>query len=193
MENSITIRTATEEDASALLSIYRPYVEKTAITFEYDAPSLSEFRERITHTLASYPWLVIEKEGIIKGYAYAGPFKTRKAYEHSAELSIYIDMASHHEGLGKMLYTALESLLIKQHIYNLEACIAYTEEDDPFLPKDSPLFHERLGFKRTAYFHRCAYKFDRWYHMIWMEKETGHREKVENFIPFPELMKSLEP
>ena len=51
----LTIRTATEKDVAALLGIYRPYVERTAITFEYEVPTLEEFRQRICHTLEKYP------------------------------------------------------------------------------------------------------------------------------------------
>ena len=71
------IRPAQVTDAKELLAIYAPYVEKTAITFEYDVPSLSEFAERIANTLKKYPYLVAEEDGQILGYAYASPFKGR--------------------------------------------------------------------------------------------------------------------
>lgn len=187
-KESTRIRPASPEDAGALLAIYAPYVEHTAITFEYEVPSAREFRERIENTLKCYPYLVIEKGNRILGYAYAGPFHPRKAYEHSAELSIYLDSAAHRQGLGKKLYHRLESLLRTQNIYNLYACIACTEKEDPFLPKDSPLFHAHMGFKTIGTFHRCGYKFDRWYDMIWMEKMTGERPmQPKDFIPFSKL------
>lgn len=77
----IEIRTATEADAGALLAIYAPYVEQTAITFEYEVPTVSEFQARIRHTLEKYPYLVAEKRGRILGYAYVSPFKERAAYD----------------------------------------------------------------------------------------------------------------
>lgn len=55
------IRTATPDDAAAILAIYKPYIENTAITFEYDVPSLGLFRARIIHTLQKYPYLVAEE------------------------------------------------------------------------------------------------------------------------------------
>ena len=70
------IRSASPDDAERLLEIYSYYVEKTAISFEYDVPDTEEFRSRITGTLEKYPYLVLEDEGIIKGYAYAGVFRT---------------------------------------------------------------------------------------------------------------------
>lgn len=80
-QNNIVIRPATAEDAKALLDIYAPYVAETAITFEYEVPSLKEFTDRIERTLFKYPYLVAEYQGEITGYAYAGAFKGRAAYE----------------------------------------------------------------------------------------------------------------
>ncbi|MCR4779047.1 MAG: GNAT family N-acetyltransferase, partial [Lachnospiraceae bacterium] len=79
----MNIRSATKEDAARLLEIYAYYVTNTAITFEYEVPSLSEFEGRIENTLKKYPYLVIEDNGIIYGYAYAGVFKGRAAYDRS--------------------------------------------------------------------------------------------------------------
>ena len=76
------IRSATKNDAERLLEIYAYYVENTAISFEYETPDLSEFRSRIEDTLKKYPYLVLEADGVIKGYAYAGVFKGRAAYDH---------------------------------------------------------------------------------------------------------------
>ena len=72
--NSIAVRLATLEDAAELLAIYAPYVEQTAITFEYVVPTVEEFEARIRNTLKKYPYLVAEQHGEILGYAYAGEF-----------------------------------------------------------------------------------------------------------------------
>lgn len=61
--NDITIRSVTPEDATDILVIYSYYVEKTAITFELEVPSLSEFQARITKTLARYPYLAAIRDG----------------------------------------------------------------------------------------------------------------------------------
>ena len=74
--SKIIIRTAKEEDADRLLEIYAPYVTDTAITFEYEVPTIDEFRHRIITTLKKYPYLVVEDEnGNVMGYAYASAFK----------------------------------------------------------------------------------------------------------------------
>ena len=98
------IRTATPQDAEAILAIYTPYIEQTAITFEYDVPSMDEFRKRIENTLKKYPYLVGEEEGEIVGYAYAEVFKARAAYSRCVETSIYVKMDQHGKGIGKKLY-----------------------------------------------------------------------------------------
>ena len=87
MADEIKIRAATPDDASALLKIYAPYVKNTSITYEYDVPSEEEFRRRIESTLRRYPYLVLEREGDILGYAYAGPLHSRPAYDWAVEIA----------------------------------------------------------------------------------------------------------
>ena len=89
MENTV-LRTAKSSDADKLLEIYAPYVEKTAITFEYEVLSVDEFRQRIENTLKKYPYIVAIKDDKIVGYAYAGTFKSRAAYDWDVELSVYL-------------------------------------------------------------------------------------------------------
>ena len=78
-KDRIIIRIADETDAGKLLEIYAPYVERTAITFEYTVPSLEEFQGRIRETLQKYPYVAAEKDGEILGYAYTGPLVKRAA------------------------------------------------------------------------------------------------------------------
>ena len=172
MEN-IVIRSASVNDAEALLKIYAYYVENTAITFEYDVPTLEEFQKRITNTLKKYPYLVVEKEGTILGYAYAGVFKDRAAYDWSAEVTIYLSRKATKCGIGRKLYEALETEMKKRGFLNLYACIGYPVEEDEYLTKNSAQFHAHLGYRFVGEFHQCGYKFGRWYNMIWMEKLIG--------------------
>lgn len=171
--NMTTIRTATPDDAAELLAIYAPYVEKTAITFEYDVPSVEEFRSRIEQTLLKYPYLVAEQDGRIVGYAYAGVFKGRAAYNHCVETSIYVDLQCQRNGIGRKLYEALEERLKEQGILNVNACISWTDTPNEYLTHQSPEFHARLGYEKVAHFHLCGYKFGQWFDMIWMEKMIG--------------------
>ena len=187
MEN-VNIRVASPDDAEQLLKIYAPYVEKTAITFEYDVPTVHEFKKRIENTLERYPYLVAEVGDKIVGYAYTGSFVGRAAYDHSAETSIYIDEGCRNKGIGKRLYAAIEEISVAQNVINLYACIGYPEQEDEYLTANSADFHAHLGYTKVGEFHRCGYKFGRWYHMIWMEKMIAeHREVQPPVKSYPEL------
>ncbi len=193
MEQEVNIRIATAQDAAAVLDIYAPYVENTAITFEYTVPSVQEFERRISNTLQTYPYLVAEVAKEIVGYTYAGPYRERSAYQWAVEVSIYVKKTAKKMGIGKTLYQALETILNLQHISNLYACIADTDEEDPYLTKDSILFHQRLGYRQVGKFTQCGYKFNRWYNIIWMEKQIQvHTVPPENIKPFEEIRKTVE-
>ncbi|MCR5634307.1 MAG: GNAT family N-acetyltransferase [Lachnospiraceae bacterium] len=172
----MVIRIAKTEDAESLLKIYSYYVENTAISFEYVTPSPEEFRKRISDTLKKYPYIVIEEDGLIKGYAYAGVFKGRAAYDHCCEVTIYVDRDSKGKGYGRLLYDALEKALKIQGMINLYACIGDPEVEDEYLTKNSECFHRHMGYAKVGDFHKCGYKFGRWYNMIWMEKMIGEHE-----------------
>lgn len=167
---SPTFRPATEADAEALAAIYAPYVTDTAITFEYDAPSADEFRQRIKNISAAHPYIVAEVDGHIVGYAYASPFKSRAAYQWTVETSIYLDHDARGQGFGEALLHELERQLMKQGVKSICACITYQGVPDPHMTNASMRFHQRMGYRLVAHFHRCGFKFGRWYDMIWMEK-----------------------
>ena len=185
------VRDAMLEDAERLLEIYDYYVKNTAITFEYDTPSITEFQERMKNTMRRYPYFVILQNGRIEGYAYAGPFVGRAAYDWSCELSIYLDHDARKCGMGRRLYEALEKSLYDMGVTNLYACIGYPEHDDEYLTTNSADFHKHLGFERAGIFHKCGYKFGRWYDMIWMEKIIReHQEDQSPIISYPELKRN---
>lgn len=174
--SNISIRSASVADTESILKIYSHYVKNTAISFEYDVPTMDAFKDRITHTLEKYPYLVAEQNGRIIGYAYGSQFHARAAYSHCAEVSIYVDMDARKCGVGRILYEALEEKLKNQGILNLYACIAYTDKEDEYLNNNSAEFHAHLGYTEIGRFHKCGYKFGRWYDMIWMEKMIGEHK-----------------
>lgn len=188
MDTNISIRMATEADAKEILEIYAPYVTDTAVTFEYDVPSVAEFSKRIHDTLQTYPYIVALEDGRIVGYAYASAFKKRPAYDWAVETTLYLKQDHRGGGLGKKLYLALEDILKRQNIINLNACIAYTSGGDIRLNNASTAFHERLGYSKAAHFTKCGYKFGTWYDMIWMEKMLKeHPDTPDPVIPIAEI------
>ena len=191
--STITVRDAKIEDAARILEIYAYYVEYTVISFEWDVPSLEEFENRMRDIMKKYPYLVIEQDGKIEGYAYAHAFVGRAAYDWSSELTIYLDPNARKGGLGRRLYEELADRLKKMGILNLYACIGEPQgEGDEYLTDNSIRFHEYLGFRRIGVFTRSGYKFGRWYDMSWAEKLLcDPPETPAPVIPFPQLDKAL--
>lgn len=177
----LSLRQAEPADAAALLAIYEPYVRHSAITFEYEPPSVEAFSARIADTLTRYPWLVAESDGMPVGFSYAHGLRERPAYAWDAELSIYLSPQTHHCGIGTRLYRALCALLREQHLVTVYACIT--------TPNPASLgFHEAFGFNRLGVFPHTGFKQGSWYDIVWMEYAL--RERVsppEPFIPFPDL------
>lgn len=164
-----TIRLAEESDAIGVLAVYRPYVEETAITFEYEVPTQVEFLCRLQRIQSNYPFLVCEEKGQIIGYAYAHRQMTRAAYQWNAELSVYIDRKHTGRGVGKALYTALIEILKLQHVQTVCALIT--------LPNPvSETLHHKMGFKRIGLHPQAGYKLGKWYDVAWYEKVIGNRE-----------------
>lgn len=193
MSNAIAIRTATPDDAPRLLEIYAPYVQNTAITFEWEVPTLEEFRSRIENTLKTYPYLVAECDGEIIGYTYASRFAARAAYEWVIETSIYVDGTRRRSGVGRALYEALEEALGAMGVTNMVARIGSPRtDDDPYLTTNSAEFHVHMGYRLVGRFHKCGYKFDRWYDSIMMEKVIAeHPDKPVPIKPYNDVRAAL--
>lgn len=180
----MTIMPVYVSDAKELLSIYAPYVTDTAISFEYEVPSVDEFKKRIEDISSKLPYIKAVEDRQILGYAYANTFKGRKAYDWSVEVTIYIRKDSHRKGIGTKLYNVLEKSLKSIGILNMNACIAMPKENDAHLSKDSFIFHTKMGFKPVGTFHNSGYKFDKWYDMIWMEKMIGEHTSCQKDVEF---------
>jgi len=172
------------EDAANLLSIYEPYIINTAITFEYDLPTLEEFQSRIRNISSKYPYIKAVDNGEIIGYAYANTFKARRAYDWAVETTVYVKEGKHGMGIGRALYTVLEKSLKDMGILNMNACIAVPEKKDEHLTDQSYLFHQKMGFELVGRFHKVGYKFNTWYDMIWMEKMIGQHNDAPEAVKF---------
>ena len=191
MKQTILIRQASPEDAEAILRIYAYYVRHTAITFEYDVPTAEAFAQRIRHTLQKYPYLAAVQNGTIVGYAYAGAFKDRAAYDWAVETTVYVDHTLKGCGIGKALYAALEHALYEMGITNLYACIGVPAEPDAYLTEDSLRFHQHMGYQPLGTFHQCGYKFGTWYNMVWAEKcIREHPTEPTHILPFDQINRS---
>ena len=167
----ILIREAKTEDAARLVEIYSYYVLNTAVSFEYEVPSVEEFTGRMKNVMKKYPYLVAVKDDHIAGYVYAGPYRTRDAYSWTAANSIYVDKDYRRQGIGALMYAELEKRLKDLGIVNMLAGSAFCETEDEYLSHDSYEFHKRMGYEKVARMKGIGRKFDRWYDLLWMQKK----------------------
>lgn len=172
------VRMAMPQDAKALLDIYSYYVEKTAVTFEVDVPTVTEFETRISTIRKTFPYYVAEGEGQILGYAYASKFRTRAAYGWDCELSIYVSKDNHRAGIGSLLLEAVEETLRRQGIINLYAVIVDTPQASEYLPKESITFHEKHGFHEEGRLTKSGVKFGKWFDTVYLVKRI--KELTDN-------------
>jgi L-amino acid N-acyltransferase YncA len=166
---SLCIRLAEESDASEIVRIYEPIMRDTAISFELDAPSEEEMRQRIRNVLSSHVWLVCENGQKISGYAYATKFRPREAYQWTAEVTVYVDAAWQRRGIGRALYVSLLEALRLQGFSTAIAVIALPNEP-------SVKLHERLGFRAIGVFERVGYKLGRWHDVGWWQRKLREAE-----------------
>ena len=166
----LSIREVQISDAPRLVEIYSYYVMNTAVSFEYVVPTADEFERRIKHTTEKYPYLVCVDDGKVVGYAYAGAYSTRQAYDWTATTSIYVDKEYRRKGIGTLLYDELEKRLKEQGIANLLAGVASCDVEDEYLTHDSSKFHICKGYIQVAHMKAVGKKFDRWYDLLWYQK-----------------------
>ena len=170
MKNYI-IRPVKVSDAPRLVEIYSHYVKNTAVSFEYEVPSVEEFVQRIENFSKKYPYLVCTDGENILGYVYASAYSSREAYNWTVQTSIYVDKNCRRQGVGSLLYSELEKKLKEIGIVNLLAGVAYCEEDDEYLTFDSYKFHLREGYRLAGRLNTVGKKFNKWYDLLWMQKE----------------------
>lgn len=160
------LRQARLDDAQAVLDIYAPYIRNTNITFEYEVPSLPEFRERMRKIMEGYPYLICEIDGIAAGYAYAHRYKERAAYQWDAELSVYLREGYGRRGIGRAFYTALMEILREQNVRNVYGIV--TSPNPP-----SEALHAAMGFRLFGLSQKTGYKQGKWIDVSEFERPIG--------------------
>jgi phosphinothricin acetyltransferase len=179
------LRLVSLEDATQIAAIYQPMVSETAVSFELEPPAPDEIARRIEAVSADHPWIVMEDEGALVGYAYATDFRQRPAYRWSTETTIYLDGDRHGRGLGKILYNALLEVAILWGYANAFAGIA--------LPNPaSEALHASVGFQPIGVFPRAGFKMGRWHDVGWWHRSLSPAEAPpEPKRPSPESLERL--
>ena len=176
------IRMAIPADGERLAAIYAPAVTDRTTSFELTAPDASEMARRVSTLTARTPWLVLEENGRVLGYAYASPHRDRPAYQWSVEVSAYVDATAHRAGYGRALYSALFDLLTAQGFVNAYAGIT--------LPNPASVgFHKAMGFEEIGVYRGIGYKFGRWHDVTWLHRPLAPRlDPVEPPRPLAEVL-----
>jgi L-amino acid N-acyltransferase YncA len=183
MPNSTSpIRLATTADAAAIVAIYNHYVLNTTNSFEEQAVSETQMQERIADVLAKgLPWLVLEIDGALLGYAYASPWRTRNAYRFTVETTVYMLPDQTRRGFGRQLYEELLARITAQGYHLAIGGIA--------LPNPGSIaLHQALGFLQVARFNEVGYKFEEWLNVGYWQKilSTGGQDNfTQNVAPAP--------
>ncbi|HWO93186.1 MAG TPA: GNAT family N-acetyltransferase [Dehalococcoidia bacterium] len=156
------VRRAEPRDLGAVTAIYNHWVRTSAATFDIDAFTEDERRPWFEEHGDDYPLLVAERDGEVVGYACLSRFRTKPAYRHTAETTVYLAEAARGAGLGTALYDALvaEAQRLRYHV--LVAGITVPNEA-------SVRLHRRFGFERIGVMHEVGWKFERWHDVEWFE------------------------
>ncbi len=163
------LRQAKLEDVPQILQIYAPYILHTTFTFEYEVPTLEQFRRRFLDITRQFPWLVWEEDGLVLGYAYADRAFSRAAYQWTADLSVYLRPEAKGKGIGRKLYEAAEDVLRRQGYFAVYGIVTDSN-------LDSCAFHRAMGYQEIAHLPRCGYKLNEWHGIYWFEKRLREGE-----------------
>jgi L-amino acid N-acyltransferase YncA len=154
-----TIRLASQDDAVAISEIYGPFCDSTVVSFEYAAPSMVEMASRVRAITACFPWLVLDNDGVVAGYAYASRHHERAAYGWSIDTTVYVRPSHHRCGVGRALYTTLFQLLRLQGFFKVYAGITLPNQASTSL-------HEAMGFQLVGVYKGVGYKFGAWHDVV---------------------------
>lgn len=151
----MTIRRATDRDAAMVAAIYNYYVANTTSTFETDPVETTTIADRIREKLEHHDWLVGEIDGRLAGYAYYGSFRSRPAYDHTVESTVYVDPADTGRGYGNLLYTAL---MVSAASKGFKEAVGFISLPNPA----SVALHRSLGFKEVGVLSNVGFKSHRY-------------------------------
>lgn len=162
------IRPANEQDIAQITQIYSHHVLNGTGTFEIDPPSEQDMQGRWKDVCSkNLPYLVLEDQEKIMGFAYCNWFKPRPAYRFSAEDSIYMHPDSQGKGFGRLLMSELLAQAQRAGVRKLIAVIGDTAN------AGSIGLHSAMGFISVGTIAACGWKFERWLDIVLMEKSLG--------------------
>ena len=166
--NAVSLRTAASADIAAITRIYADAVARGTASFELEPPDVAEMARRQQALMTrNFPYIVAELAAAVVGYAYAGPYRDRRAYDWCVEDSLYIAPEFHRKGIGRLLLTRLvaesEALGFRQMI-GVIGDSANTA---------SIAVHAAVGFRLIGNFQSIGFKHGRWLDTVLMQRALG--------------------
>jgi phosphinothricin acetyltransferase len=169
----VIIRAAASGDIGAITSIYADAVLHGTASFEIDPPDEAEMLRRQTVLLKNgYPYFAAELEGVVAGYAYAGPYRTRPAYNWSVDDSIYVAPSMHRKGIGGLLLRALVAASTLRGYRQMIAVIGDSAQTA------SIAVHERAGFRHIGTLRSVGFKHGKWLDTVLMQLALGEGDRT---------------
>lgn len=160
------IRRAVEADLAAVAEIYGREAREGHATFDHEPRPMELWEERLASTAVGDHFLVAEHEGDVIGYATSSVFRTKPAYAHTRETTIYLAPGSQGRGIGRALYDDLLGLLVDDGVHLAVAGIA--------LPNPASLaLHRACGFEEVGVMREVGRKFGRWIDVAWLQRILG--------------------
>lgn len=167
-DRAVVVRDSTDADMAAVQTIYAHHVAHGLGTFEETPPDLAEMAARRDALIAGgFPYLVAERDGRILGFAYAGPYRARSAYRHTAEDTIYVAPDAHRQGIGAALLTVVIERCAALGLRQMIAVIGDSGN------AGSIGLHARLGFAEAGLLRSVGFKHGRWVDVVLMQRPLG--------------------
>jgi phosphinothricin acetyltransferase len=150
------LRPARADDFDPIAALTNHFIANTSIHFGYEPVTPAELRDAWERSLARYPFIVAEVEGKFAGWAKAGVWRDRAAYQWTAESTVYVVPRSHRRGIGRALYTEV--------IERCRCCGFHSLIGGITLPDEPSIrLHEAMGFKKISHVMHAGWKFDAWH------------------------------
>jgi phosphinothricin acetyltransferase len=170
MSDPFILRPAAADDFAAIAAITNHYIETTAIHFGYQPVTADELRATWAAGQPRYPWRVAVAAGTVVGYAKAGEWRSRAAYQWTAELGLYVDPAWHRRGIGRALYVDVIAAATAAGFRSVIGGIT--------LPNPASVeLHRVLGFTHVGTFHDAGYKHGAWHNVGFYQRRLVTRSE----------------
>jgi L-amino acid N-acyltransferase YncA len=176
--NSLLISACTESHMETIQAIYAHYVDTNLATFELEPPSLAQMLSRRTDILqGGYPYLVAHRDGKVVGYAYGSAYRSRPAYRHTVEDSIYVAPGMRQAGIGSALLRELIHQCEQRGFRQMVGVVGNSANTG------SLRVHEALGFARVGTLGCVGYKFGQWVDTVLMQRALGDGAASPGALP----------